>query len=427
VAQVIREKAAGSANSHRFAERVSDASVGGPALLNHFVYVSANRRGLRGDGTFTAAYLPAEVLPLTQSEVDALKATLAAAPGPAGFQQPGIAVGAPVPLTPFSDAPTFRDIARALEQVLGGLLGTGFRTRICSGHSSGARLGGAFNFGRSVIGAASVRTGGNHVIPYDTESPRIFDGFVLSGFVYDTPVERADAELPLSAPTFFIQGRGDERYQQPIRMAHELLVKGVSLDSSVRIYEIKGLPHVTRDIPETVHPSSGDALGPFISAALRNMRDWLQDGAAPPVSRIAGRLHDGKLVIDQAGGGFTTIQPIREDPTLDSVQVDSMLTLREIGPAETERWLAVTAALEHENDAITPPTIGCRLGGYVLKFFGAELVPFSPATLTALYGDFEGYRDRVEAVVADLEAARLYDPRVESAWTTAELARPLFP
>src|SRR5262245_3956447 len=40
---VMREKAQGAAHLSRVAERGGDASVGVPALLNHFVYVSANR------------------------------------------------------------------------------------------------------------------------------------------------------------------------------------------------------------------------------------------------------------------------------------------------------------------------------------------------------------------------------------------------
>ena len=186
------------------------------------------------------------------------------------------------------------------------------------------------------------------------------------------------------------------------------------------------MTHITRDFHATVQPTNGDPLGPFVSAALRNMRDWLGEDA-PPVSRIAGRIQDGGLVIDQAGGAFTTVQPVPQDPAIDSVAVGPLIIPRIIGPAETVSWLAVTAALEHENDAITPPTIGCRLGGYVLTLFGAQLVPFPPATLAANYGSFEGYRDCVEAVVAGLEAARLYDPRVESATTTAELSIQLFP
>ena len=43
-----------------------------------------------------------------------------------------------------------------------------------------------------------------------------------------------------------------------------------------------------------------------------------------------------------------------------------------------------------------------------------------------MYGNFRGYLARVEEVVADLTAARLYDDRVESAKETAELSRGLF-
>jgi hypothetical protein len=154
-----------------------------------------------------------------------------------------------------------------------------------------------------VIGTQSVRTGANHVDPYNPDSPRIFDGFILNGYPYVPGAANADSEQPISAPVFFLQGRADERYQQPIQMAHELLSKGVPLDSAIRIYEVKGLNHVPRDL---VQPSDGDTLGCFVSAAIQNMGEWLLDGREPPVSRIAGRIESGLLVIDQAGGTTTS-------------------------------------------------------------------------------------------------------------------------
>ncbi|MGE3821382.1 MAG: alpha/beta hydrolase domain-containing protein, partial [Isosphaeraceae bacterium] len=347
--------------------------------------------------------------------------------GDPGFQHPGIALGAPVPLNPTHDVPTFRDVSVALQQVIARVIRTRFASRICSGHSSGAKLGAAIDFGRSAIGVDSVRTGGNHVVPYDPSSPRIFDGFVLSGLPYDSDVARADDAMPLSAPAFFIQGRGDERYQQTIRMAHELLSKSVPLNRAIRIYEVKGMTHITRDVVfEVPQSATGETLGCFVSAAFRNMLGTLQEGLEPPVSQIAGRLLDGALVIDQAGGFWTTVSPILEDPTIDTVQVDMLLTPRPIGPAETNRWQAVTAALRHVDDAITPPSIACRVGGYKVKFTAPDLTPFPPETLETLYGNFRGYSTRVSEVVERLKAARLYDDRVESARATAELSQGLF-
>jgi hypothetical protein len=86
----------------------------------------------------------------------------------------------------------------------------------------------------------------------------------------------------------------------------------------------------------------------------------------------------------------------------------------------------VTEFLAHENDAIIAPAIACRVGGYKIKFFGVELIPFAPATLDAMYGGYEGYLECVEDVVADLEAERLYDSRVESAKETAQRSEELF-
>ena len=420
---VLRDEALeGEANQHRFAELHGDPAFGIPALLNHCVYASMNRRGLRGDGTFSATYLTSEIAPLTAAEVDAIYAQL-----PPGFVHPGIYPDAPVPVNVSVDAPTFRDINRALQEVLASGIGTRFHTRICSGTSAGARLGAFLNFGRSVIGTQSVRTGGNHVDPYNPDSPRIFDGFILNGFPYVVGAANADSELPISAPVMFLIGRADERYQQPIQIAHELLTKGVPLDSAIRIYEVKGLNHAPRGIFQPVQPSDGDHLGCFASAAIHNMREWLLDGREPPVSRIAGRIEGGLLVIDQAGGTTTNVAPILEDATIDFlVPGEPMIVPRTIDAAATVRWLAVTESLAHENDAIIPPAIACRVGGYRIKFQGVELFPFAPATLDAMYGGFEGYLECVQDVVADLEAERLYDPRVESAKATARRSAELF-
>ncbi len=427
ISAVLRDKVDGPQNPNRWTEITSDFTVGVPALLNHYAYISTNRRGLRGDGTFSATYLVGEVPPLTQTEVNTIKGQIAAAPGNAFDEHPEIIPGAPVPLIPTADTATFRDISRALQQVVASVIGKPFKLRIFSGQSSGARLGATLNFGRSPIGLLSVRTGGNQIAPYDPTSPPIFDGFVLTGFTYETDAVRVDPAYPFSAPVFFLQGRGDERYQHPIRIAKDLLDNGVPLNGSLWIYEIKGLTHITRDlIYDTVAPSNGDSQGCFVSAALANMKDFLKDGITPPRSQIAGRLQDGALVFDVAGGQTTTTAPILEDPMIDSRQVDTLLIPRTIGVTETARWIAVTAVLDHKYDAITPPRIACRVGGYRLKFFGAELFSFSQPTLTSLYGNFKGYRSALKEVIASLEEARLYDARVESAKETAELSRSLF-
>lgn len=423
---VKRDKLSGASNPNRFAELNGDLLIGVPALLEGATYLSINRRGLRGDGTFCATYLP-PVATLTAAEVDAIKADLATAPGNPAFAQPGIVPGAPVPLVPTNDAPTCRDIARALEQVVAGIQGQPFKTRIGAGSSSGARLLAALNFGRSAIGTKSVRTGGNYHLPYAETSPRIFDGFMLMGFGYTAGVEHADPALPLSAPVMFLQGQGDERYQQHVTMAHELLQKGVALNGRVWLYEIENLTHVTRDaVQEITTGSDGDRLGCFLGAALRNLHAHLEQGQTPPLSRMAGRIVHGQLRFDQAGGSMANVAPVVNDPARDAVVFDVMVTPRPIASAEMARWQAVTAALPHVRGAITPPTVACRIGGYKLMFFGSQLVPFSPAELTARYGSFEYYRDCVWQTVACLEAQGLYDQRVESAWETAERARTLF-
>jgi hypothetical protein len=79
---------------------------------------------------------------------------------------------------------------------------------------------------------------------------------------------------------------------------------------------------------------------------------------------MAGRIVDGMLQFDQVRGARTNVAPAVNDPAQDTVVFDPMLIPRPIGSAEIVRWLAVTAALPHMRDAITPPTIACRLGGY---------------------------------------------------------------
>jgi hypothetical protein len=117
---------------------------------------------------------------------------------------------------------------------------------------------------------------------------------------------------------------------------------------------------------------------------------------------------------------------VLNDPRVDTVVVDANLTPRTLGGAEAARWREVTAVLPRTGEAITPPTVACRLGGYRLMFFGSQLVPYTSADLLRMYGSFEGYRRCVGHCVASLEAQSLYDPRVESAAETAERARGLF-
>jgi hypothetical protein len=426
VAAVKRDKLSGAANPNRFAELNGDLLIGIPALLEGATYISINRRGMRGDGTFSAMY-DAPVAPLTAAEVASISADLATAPGNPAFVQPGITAGGPVPTLPTNDAPTCRDVARALEQVIAGIQGTQFRTRIATGTSSGARLFAAVNFGRSVIGTKSVRTGGNYAVPYDASSRQIFEGFILMGFGYTPGVDHADSTLPLSAPVMLFQGQGEERYQQHVTMAHELLKKGVVLDGHVWLYEIKNLTHVARDnVNEITTGSDGDRLGCFISSAIHNLRARLEEGTMPPLSRMAGRIVNGMLQFDQAGGTISNVAPIPNDPARDTSVFDVNLTPRPIASDETARWLAVTAALPHVRDAITPPTVACRLGSYKLMFFGSQLVPLSPAELAVKYGSFECYRACVRQAIDCLQAQNLYDSRVESASETADRAQALF-
>src|SRR5262249_34690950 len=158
---------------------------------------------------------------------------------------------------------------------------------------------------------------------------------------------------------------------------------------------------------ETSKPSDGDRLGSFMGAAIRNLRAFLEQGATPPLSRMDGRTVGGALRFDQVGGSTTNVAPAPNDPAIDSFVAAPDLVPRTIGPPDTARWLAVTAALPHVADAITPPTVACRVGGYKLLFLGSQLVPFSSEILAAKYGCFECYRDRLYQTVCRLETQRL--------------------
>ncbi len=437
LASTLRDKLEGAQNPSRLGERLGDLVAGFPALVNDCTYIAWGRRGLLPDGSYGAKYLPGApplVPPLTAAEAASLQATIAAAPGTAGYVRPEIAAGAPVPLTLPLDTWTVRDVDRALERAVACASGTRrFRERIAIGQSAGSVVLGGMAFGRRPIGAQSVPTGGNFWIAGDAGSAPIFDGYILNGYPYEVnippSVPRADPVHPISVPVMFVTGRADERYQQPIAMADELLANGVELNGAVWLYEVKNLTHVSRESILEVFPPNvnGERLGAYLSAGIRNMRDLVRHGVEPPRSRIAGRLDaSGALVFDVAGGGTTNVAPIREDPAIDTVPPDPMIIPRTVGPLDTERWKRVTAVLDHHEDAIAGPTVACRVGGYQLRFFGAGLTPFDPATLTGMYGSFKGYRRAVKDVVADLKAERLYDPRIESAKETAELARDFF-
>jgi len=410
----------GAGNVNRFSERLGDNAFGIPALLNRAAYISTNRRGLVGNGGFAAKFLPSEVAPLTQAEADAANAAIG------GAGHPDIFAGAPVPAVISLDVATLRDVDRALQKVVGKVSGESFRRQIFIGNSSGSVLGKGMAFGCSVIGTSCVRTGGNHLVPY-TSSPLIFDGFIFTGFPYIPGFENADAQQPFSAPAVFLQGRADDRYQFPVAMSAELKQKGVQLDGSVWIYEIANQPHVARDnLLEVFDPSrEAEPMGPYVSAAIRNLRDFLDSGAAMPRSHIDGRIVDDRLRFDVAGG-TTNMMPVREDPALDTVEVALNIVPRTTDAAGTDLWRSVTEALPHENHEIVGPTIACRVGKYMLRFGGALLTPFSPAELAVRFGSFDGYRECVSATLDGLDAERLYDLRVESAAQHAARASSLF-
>jgi hypothetical protein len=426
VAVLQADRRLGAMNPSRFAELYGDLLASAPTLALKGAYVSFNRRGLRPDGRIGAKYLTSEVSPLTATEVETLRAIIA--PGDATYTHPDLVGGAAVPVRIATDSITARDVARALEEVVGNVSGARFHERIAVGQSAGSNTLGGLVFGRSVTGpATSVRTGGNHWIADDPSSPRIYDGFILNGFPYQRNTAHVDDVNPLAAPVFVLHGRGDERYQDSVALAYELLQKGATLNGSFWVQEIANLPHVPRDNAIEVTPPADNAepLGPYVGAAIQNMRDFLAEGVPPPPSHVAGRLENGALVFDVVGG-WTDRIPVREDPALDSLEFGPTLTIRTVDAAMTARWQAVTAVLDHINEPIVGPSIACRVGAFRLRFAGATLTPFEPAQLSALYGGYGGYEECVKATVSGLNERRLYDPRVEPAKAGAARAQIFF-
>ncbi|MCC6621830.1 MAG: hypothetical protein IT385_11280 [Deltaproteobacteria bacterium] len=413
----------GAAHVNRYAERYGDELAGLPTAVLKGTYIAVNRRAILGDGRLGAKYPTSEVTGLTSDEVNALP------------PHPDIGVGLPVPATISLDTATFRDVDRALQIVVSRVSGRTFRERIFVGTSAGAIVGSGMVFGCSVIAGECQRTGGNRLAPYDPGAAPLFDGFIFMGFPYlltraDLPEPWiADRDHPLDAPVFFLQGRADERYQHPIRMAHDLIRRGVELDGAVWIYEIANQPHVTRDTSANVPVAARHAEpgGPYLGAALRNMRELLAGDAEPPASRIAGRIADGALVFD-VDNGPTRTMPIREDALRDAVG-SVMITQRTLdqGPFDsgaTARWIEVTAALPHEPGPIVGPSVDCRIGYFTTEFFGSLFAVDDE--LLAEMGSFRDYRRCVRDSVSSLAAERLYDPRVERPDATAERYRALF-
>jgi hypothetical protein len=425
VSLLIADRLFGDANPNRYAELAGDHPAGVPALMNKATYVAFSRRGMLADGRLSAKFLPSEVSPLSSAEVVALQQQIA--PGDPSYNHPDLFPGAPVPASIVVDTATVRDIDRALQQVVAEVRGVRFRERVSVGHSAGAVVTAGIAFGRSIVGATSIRTGGNHWIPYDSTSERIFDGFIFNGFPYRPGLDNADAMQPLTAPVFILQGRADERYQHPIQMAHELLQKGVVLERAVWIYEIANLPHVSRDnsLDVPAEQTHAEPIGVYLGAAIRNMREFLTKGVSPPHSRIAGRILNGRVVFDVVGG-VTDSMPVLEDPLLDTVGADPQLTIRTTDAANASSWQAVTNSIDYVNAPIIGPSIACRIGGYRIQFFGAHLAPFTRAMLGLQYLDFKHYSVCIKKRVGELKDQRLYDSSVESPDETASIAASLF-
>jgi hypothetical protein len=94
------------------------------------------------------------------------------------------------------------------------------------------------------------------------------------------------------------------------------------------------------------------------------------------------------------------------------------------GPALVAAWADVSGFMPRDGGPIRLPLFECRLGGYDVNQFFSTLRPFHDLALR--WPTFGDWKDCLSGHIEELEAARLYDSRVESASATAERFRPLF-
>jgi len=334
------------------------------------------------------------------------------------------------PINPAVDVPVWRDSALVAKRLLHKLSRRSVTRTIGVGHSGGALIMQwiASNQGFSVDGGFPILDGGNFVNAYDPTSGTIFEGVIpLAGGGF-FPVH---PQFPLTARMILIGGSTDYAAVDEVNYAGRLQRAGVNLNASLRIYQIRNLPHNFAEIVESTPntnrdiaehggvPPSPDAerMAPMVAAAIDNMDTWLGRGILPPRSWIDGVAlddnHDGladRIQFSRADGTLTSAYPFVEAPRIDTFLGDTFELSAAAGlPGTVARYSEVLAGLHHVPNALSLPYLRCRLGGY--QFAGdATLVPF--ADLNRRWKNFGQYKSQVEQAMNDLAREGLYDKQL---------------
>jgi hypothetical protein len=371
---------------------VSDAVVGGN---RHHAFFAINLSGLDRNGGFSA----------TASE--------------------GPYAGSPV--NPSVDVPVWRDSALVAERLLLRLSGRSVARSIGTGHSGGALVMQwiASNRGFSLNGGFPIFDGGNFITAYNPGSGTIFEGVIpLAGGGF-FPVH---PQFPLTSRMILIGGNTEYAAVDEVNYAGRLQRAGVILNASLRIYQVRNLPHnfaeivestpnINRNIAEHegIGPSpDAERMAPMVAAAIDNMDAWLGRGTPPPRSWINGVAlddnHNGvpdRIQFSRADGTLTSVVPFVEGPAIDAFLGDTFELSSGAGFSGTvARYSEVLAGLDHVSNSLSLPYLRCRLGGY---YFAADatLVPF--ADLSQRWENFGRYKSCMEQAMNDLAHEGLYD------------------
>ena len=331
------------------------------------------------------------------------------------------------PVNPSVDVPVWRDAAQLAERLLQKLSGRSVTRTIGVGHSGGALIMQwiASNRGFSLNGGFPIFDGGNFVNAYDPGSGTIFEGVIpLAGGGF-FPVH---PQFPLTARMILIAGNTDFAGVDQVNYAGRLQRAGVNLNASVRIFQVRNLPHnfaeivestpnINRDIAEHagIGPSpDAERMAPLVASAIDNMDAWLGRSIPPPRSWINGVAldddHNGipdRIQFSRANGSVTSDFPFVEDPAIDAFLGDSFEFSAAGGfPGTVARYSEVLTGLDHVSSSLSLPYLRCRLGGYQ---FAADATLLPSPDLDRRWKSFGQYKSSVEQAMNDLAQEGVYD------------------
>jgi hypothetical protein len=333
-------------------------------------------------------------------------------------------------INPSVDVPVWRDAALIAERLLLRLSGRSVTRSIGMGHSGGALIMQWIASGRgfSLDGGFPIFDGGNFVNAYDPESGTIFEGVIpLAGGGF-FPVH---PQFPLTARMILIGGNTDYAAVDEVNYAGRLQRAGVNLNASLRVYQVRNLPHSFAEIVEStpninrniaehegIGPSpDAERVAPLVASAIDNMDAWLGRGVPPPRSWINGVAldddHNGvpdRIQFTRADGTLTSVVPFVEDPAIDIFLGDTFELSAGAGFSGTvARYSEVLAGLDHVSSSLSLPYLQCRLGGYQFAS-DATLTPFGD--LSHHWRNFGEYKNCVETMINSLDHEHLYDKQI---------------